>query len=48
MTVEYDESGKPVRVDTVVLSTQHAPEATLEQIRKDMIELVIKPTVPAS
>ena len=47
ITVEYDESGKPVRVDTVVLSTQHAAEATLEQIRKDMIELVIKPTVPA-
>ena len=47
VTVEYAESGKPVRVDTVVLSTQHAPEATLEQIRKDMIELVIKPTVPA-
>ena len=46
VTVEYDENGKPVRVDTVVLSTQHAPEATLEQIRKDMIELVIKPTVP--
>ena len=46
ITVEYDESGKPVRVDTVVLSTQHAAEATLEQIRKDMIELVIKPTVP--
>ena len=47
ITVEYDESGKPVRVDTVVLSTQHGPEALLEQIRKDMIELVIKPTVPA-
>ena len=47
VTVEYDESGKPVRVDTVVLSTQHAPEASLETIRKDMIELVIKPTVPA-
>ena len=47
VTVEYDENGKPVRVDTVVLSTQHAPEATLEQIRRDMIELVIKPTVPA-
>ena len=46
ITVEYDESGKPVRVDTVVLSTQHGPEASLEQIRKDMIELVIKPTVP--
>ena len=47
VTVEYDENNHPVRVDTVVLSTQHAPEATLEQIRKDMIELVIKPTVPA-
>ena len=47
VTVEYDENGKPVRVDTVVLSTQHAPEATLEEIRRDMIELVIKPTVPA-
>ena len=47
VTVEYDESGKPVRVDTVVLSTQHAPEASLEQIRADMIELVVKPTIPA-
>ena len=47
VTVEYDENGAPIRVDTVVLSTQHSPEATLEQIRKDMIELVIKPTVPA-
>ena len=47
ITVEYDENGKPVRVDTVVLSTQHSPEVTLEQIRKDMIEMVIKPTVPA-
>ena len=47
VTVEYDENGKPVRVDTVVVSTQHAAEATLDQIRRDMIELVIKPTVPA-
>ena len=47
ITVEYDESGKPVRVDTVVVSTQHAAEVSLEQIRKDMIELVIKPSVPA-
>ena len=47
ITVEYDESGKPVRVDTVVLSTQHAAETSLEQIREDMIQLVIKPTVPA-
>ena len=47
ITVEYDENGAPVRVDTVVLSTQHSPDVSLEQIRKDMIELVIKPTVPA-
>ena len=47
VTVEYDENKVPVRVDTVVLSTQHSPDVTLEQIRKDMIELVIKPTVPA-
>ena len=47
VTVEYDENDKPVRIDTVVLSTQHGPEAELEQIRRDMIELVIKPTLPA-
>ena len=48
VTVEYDQNRRPVRVDTVVISTQHAAEATLEQIRRDMIELVIKPTVPAA
>ena len=47
VTVEYDEQHCPVRIDTVVLSTQHAPEATLEQIRRDMLELVIRPTIPA-
>ena len=47
VTVEYDKDGKPLRVDTVVLSTQHGPEVSLETIRKDMIELVIKPTIPA-
>ena len=47
VTGEYDDAGKPVRVDTVVLSTQHAPEAELEQIRNDMINLVIKPSIPA-
>ena len=47
VTVEYDENGKPTRVDAVVVSTQHAAEASLDQIRRDMIELVIKPTVPA-
>ena len=47
VTVEYDENNKPIHIDTVVLSTQHDPDVTLEQIRKDMIELVIKPTLPA-
>ena len=47
VTVEYDEDNKPVRVDTVVISTQHGPEAELDQIRRDMIELVIKPILPA-
>ena len=47
VTVEY-EGNRPVRVDTVVLSTQHAPEVSLEQIRRDMIEKVIKTTVPAA
>ena len=47
VTVEYDDAGRPVRADTVVVSTQHNPEATLEQIRADMIRLVIQPTIPA-
>ena len=47
VTVEYDEEGRPVRVDTVVLSTQHGPEVSLERIREDMIRLVIRPTIPA-
>ena len=47
VTVEYDDDNKPVRVDTIVISTQHALSATLEQIREDMIRLVIKPTIPA-
>ena len=45
VTVE-DEDGRPVRVDTVVLSTQHSPEVTLEQIRRDMIDMVIHPAIP--
>lgn len=45
VTVEYDGT-KPVRVDTVVVSSQHAPEIDIEQIRKDIIEQVIKPVVP--
>lgn len=47
VTVEYDEENQPVRVDTVVLSTQHSPEVSLAQIRRDMIEHVIKPVIPS-
>ena len=46
VTVEYD-NGKPVRVDTIVVSSQHAAEVPLEKIREDIIEKVIKPIVPA-
>jgi S-adenosylmethionine synthetase len=46
VTVEYD-GDKPVRVDTVVVSTQHAPEVSLDKIREDIIEKVIKPVIPA-
>ena len=47
VTVEYDENNRPVRVDTVVISTQHNPDVTLEQIRRDMIEQVAKVVIPA-
>ena len=46
VTVEYDDD-KPVRVDTVLISTQHDSDVTQEQIKKDLIEYVIKPIVPA-
>lgn len=46
VTVEYDDNEKPLRVDTVVLSTQHDPDVTLDQIRQDVIEQVIKPVIP--
>ena len=46
VSVEYD-GDKPVRIDTIVISTQHDPEATLEQIQQDLHEHVIKPVVPA-
>ena len=47
VTIEYDEESRPVRVDTVVLSTQHTPDVSLEQIREDMIRLVIREIIPA-
>ena len=46
VTVEYDENRRPVRVDTVVLSTQHDPDVSLEKIRRDMVELVAKVVIP--
>ena len=47
VSVEYDANGKPVRVDTIVVSTQHAPHVSNKQIRKEIIEKVIKKSVPA-
>ncbi|MGO2267211.1 MAG: methionine adenosyltransferase [Vagococcus salmoninarum] len=47
VTVEYDEDGKPFRVDAVVISTQHDELVSLEQIHKDVKELVIFPMIPA-
>ncbi|WP_458412157.1 methionine adenosyltransferase [Schinkia sp. CFF1] len=46
VTVEYDENDKPVRIDTIVISTQHNPEISLEQIQRDLKEFVINPIVP--
>ncbi len=47
VTVEY-EDGRPVRVDTIVVSAQHSPEVAIEQLRADIIEKVIRPIVPAA
>ncbi|GAE27508.1 S-adenosylmethionine synthetase [Halalkalibacter wakoensis JCM 9140] len=46
VTVEYDENGKPARIDTIVISTQHHPEVTLDQIQRNLKEYVINPVVP--
>ena len=46
VTVEYSEDGTPLRVDTVVVSTQHAPNITLEQIRRDIRKYVINEAIP--
>lgn len=47
VTVEYEDN-KPVRVDTIVISTQHHPDVSQEQIRRDLLEQVVIPTVPAA
>ena len=47
VTVEYDEDGKPVRIDTVVLSTQHSADVSQEQIHEDIKKYVFDPVLPA-
>lgn len=47
VTVEYDDNDNPLRIDAVVVSTQHMASATLEEIRHDVIEKIIKPVLPA-
>jgi S-adenosylmethionine synthetase len=47
VTIEYDADDRPVRIDTVVVSTQHSPDVTIEQIRSEIIEHVILPTMPS-
>jgi len=48
VTVEYDENGKPLRIDAVVISTQHADTVTTEQLRADILKLVIQSTLPCT
>ena len=47
VTVEYNDQNQPVRIEAVVISTQHAPEVTLEQLRADILREVIRPVIPA-
>ena len=46
VTIEYNEEGTPVRVDTIVISSQHSADVELETIRRDILENVIKPIIP--
>ncbi|WP_416246420.1 methionine adenosyltransferase [Caldibacillus debilis] len=46
VTVEYDAEGKPVRIDTIVISAQHHPEVSQEQIKRDLMEHVVRAVVP--
>ena len=47
VTVQYDDDGRPVRIDTVVLSTQHSPDVGYDKLRDDIIEQVIRPSLPS-
>ena len=47
VTVQYDDNWNPLRIHTILISTQHDPEATLEQIKADLMEHVVKPVIPA-
>lgn len=47
VTVEYDENDRPVKVDTIVVSSQHLPSASLEEIRTGIVEHVVRPIIPA-
>ena len=46
VTVEYDENDRPKRIDTIVISSQHSPDVSQEELRKGIIENVIKPIIP--
>ncbi|MBO4338752.1 MAG: methionine adenosyltransferase [Clostridia bacterium] len=48
VTVEYDDDNNPVRIDTIVISSQHSADVSLDRIRKDIVENVIKPIIPAN
>jgi len=48
VTVQYDEDDRPIRIDTVVLSTQHSPDVGYDKLRDDIIEQVIRPTLPSA
>ena len=47
VAMQYDDDERPVRIDSVVLSTQHSPDVSHDQLRKDIIDQVIRPTLPA-
>ena len=48
VTIEYDSNGKPIRVDTIVISTQHDPEVTQKKIKEDVIEMIVRDVIPSA